>query len=290
MMNMRTPCALLALASYANAKAISGRGAGSSAPSICNLAWSNSGAAKSTDCTGAEWIFSSSSDNSDVVTAGLADSFITSMIYLSVGTVHVDNPADPRLNDYIWQANDDLDGDGKSWGDYWFDPDDLVSKILPIMKDIMDDYKAKGYDAVSTDNAKPSTAVSDNDEIAARAREEQTIDQRYVDYMNGIVDYAHSIGLKVALKNPSYYTQEDTLIHKFDAYIVESMFNWYPSDVNNYNSVPDLLTGSKPFWVFQYEEINEVSNSELRERMVEQGVDMTYMDTSHGWVEFYATD
>ncbi|KNC78194.1 hypothetical protein SARC_09364 [Sphaeroforma arctica JP610] len=287
---MKNSCILLAILSFANGKVISGRGTGSSAPSICNRAWSNSGAAKSTDCNGAEWIFSSSSDNSDVVTAGLADSSITSMVYLSVGTVNTDDPADPRLNDYVWQENEDLNGDGETWGDYWFDPDDLVPNILPIMKDIMDNYKVRGFNAISTDNAKPSTAVSDNDAIAARAREEQTIDDRYVDYMNGIVDYAHSIGLKVALKNPSYYTQESTLINKFDAFIVESMFNWYPTDVNNYNSDPDLLTGSAPFWVFQYEDVNGVSNSELRERMVEQGVDMTYMDTTDGWVKFYATE
>ncbi|KNC74184.1 hypothetical protein SARC_13261 [Sphaeroforma arctica JP610] len=260
-----------------------------SAPSICNHAWSNSGAAKSTDCTGADWIFSSANDGSDVVTAGLANSAVTSMVYLSVGTVNADSPADPRLNDYIWEENSDTNGDGESWGDHWFDPDDLVPNILPIMKDIMDDYKARGFNAISTDNAKPSDAVTDNDEVAARARSEQRIDQRYVDYMHGIVDYAHSIGLQVALKNPSYYTKEDTLIHKFDAYIVESMFNWYPSDVNNYNSDPDLLSGSAPFWVFQYEGINGVSNSELREHMVEQGVDMVYMDSSDGWVEFYAT-
>ncbi|KNC80131.1 hypothetical protein SARC_07504 [Sphaeroforma arctica JP610] len=289
MMSIKASVLLLALACNTNAKALSKRGYRSSTEAICNRAWSNSGSSGKTDCTGADWIFSSVGDRSSAVSAGLKNSAVTSMAYLSVGTVNTDFPADPRLSAYTWEENSDSNGQGGLWGDHWFNPDDLVPHILPIMKDIMDDYKAQGFNAISTDNAKPSDAVTDNDSVAARHRANDRIDPRYVEYMAGIVDYAHSIGMKVALKNPSFYVNEPSIIHKFDAYIVESLFNWYPYDIDNYNGSPNLLTGSKPMWIFQYEGINGLSNSKLRERMVEQGVETTYMDTNNGWVEFHAT-
>eukprot|EP01134_Creolimax_fragrantissima_P004128 CFRG4128T1 len=257
-----------------------------SVPSICNLAWSNSGNQAETDCTNKDYVFSNYSDrDTPAVKAGIESDDVISIAYLSVGTVHKSYPADERLVEFAWVSNEDTNSDGETWGDWWFNPDDLSSKVLPVIKDIMDKCKESGYDMISTDNAKPSSAVTDNDSQARSYKDEQRVDPRYVDYLDEIINYGEEIGLKIVLKNPEYYNNEPSIIDKFDAYIVESLFNWYPYDINLYG---DRITGSKPFWIFQYEGTNGVSNTKLKERMEDRGVDMVYMDSDNGWEEFYA--
>ncbi|KNC78995.1 hypothetical protein SARC_08596 [Sphaeroforma arctica JP610] len=239
---------LLAVASIVNANALSKNGAATSAPSMCNRARSNTGAAKETNCSGAK--------DFQIRTSNPWRT-------LSVSTVQEDRPADPRISDYIWEENDDANGYG---GHY----DEIQS-----------------FDAISTDNASPSDAVTDNDSEAAEHHTDQRVDPRLCCVHARYSRLRKFYCLEVALKNPSYYIHESSLIGRFDGYIVESLFNWYPYDIDNYNGSPNLLTGSKPF---QYEGTNGVSNSKLRERMNEQGVDMVYMDTYDGWDEYYAND
>eukprot|EP01134_Creolimax_fragrantissima_P003000 CFRG3000T1 len=280
---------LVASAAAAVATSPSRRGVGSNAPSICNLAWSDSGNHGETDCSGSKYIFSSASslEYSSRMNYYMYRTPAIHMCYLSVGTVSESGGDDEYTEDLWklrWKRNTDVNSDGEYWGDYWFDPDDLVPKVLPIMKKILIKYRNLGYDMVSTDNAKPSSAVRDNDKQVRKYADKQRIDPRYVEYMEEIIEFSHHIGLKVALKNPEYYNNED-IISKFDAYIVESLFNWYPYDINLYT---DLLHTSKPIWIFQYEGTNGVSNSKLRSRMRDWGIDMVYMDTSNGWEEFYS--
>ncbi|KNC87100.1 hypothetical protein SARC_00775 [Sphaeroforma arctica JP610] len=275
--------ALLASAAIAAPAAIVRRDSSSS--QICNLAWSNSGMQANTDCTGADVLFADPLIPDPRVDAQRANPTGELMAYLSVATVNPLYAPDPRLLNYQWQQNLDVNSEGELWGDYWFNPDDLNDKILPIMKDIITSYKALNFTAISSDNAKPSTAVTENDAQAKAYYDADRIDPRYVEYMQNIVDFAHSIDMKVALKNPSYYVNEPTIIDEFDAYIVESLFNWYPWDIDVYGSLP---YGPKPFWIFQYPGENGLTNQELHDRMVDRQVREVYMDSTDGYVRYYA--
>ncbi|KNC78485.1 hypothetical protein SARC_09088 [Sphaeroforma arctica JP610] len=253
---------------------------------LCNLAWSNSGHQGETDCSGADVVFSSVSGRYDSkVQDAIADDSVEVMCYISVGTVNPSNPIldfDELLN-YKWVQNEDDNGNGGYWGDYWYNPDDLPA-VLEIMKKVLDKVKGFGFTMVSTDNAKPSDVVAENDSIAARARQNQEIDDRYIDYMEGLVEYAHSIGLKIVLKNPSYYNNHDTA-GLFDGYIVESLFNWYPYDINLYTTgtYGNLFEQGKPVWIFQYSGTNGVDDETLQKRMRCEQVPTVYLDTSDGW-------
>ncbi|KNC79597.1 hypothetical protein SARC_08016 [Sphaeroforma arctica JP610] len=257
---------------------------------ICNLAWSNSGQAMNTSCVGADVIFADpmTADervNSSLKTHTYGGRAVDVMAYLSVGTVNPLYAPDSRLVELGWKQNLDQNSEGELWGDYVFNPDELVTKVLPVMKDIISSYKALGYTMISSDNAKPSTAVTENDAQAAQYAANDRIDPRYVEYMQQIVDYAHSIGVKVTLKNPSYYVNEPTVIDDFDAYIIESMFNYYPWDVDTNEPI---LYSTKPVWLFQYPGINGLTEEMLKEYMVERDIHLVYLDSTTGYHQFTA--
>ncbi|KNC87099.1 hypothetical protein SARC_00774 [Sphaeroforma arctica JP610] len=286
-MTLTTNIALTALiASAALASPVGNVRRDSAAAPICNLAWSNSGMQAKTDCTGAVVLFSDPLIPDPRVDGQRANGTTGEiMAYLSVGTVNPLYAPDPRLLDYQWQQNLDKNSEGELWGDFWFNPDDLNDHILPIMKDIISSYRALNYTAISTDNAKPSTAVTENDAQAKAYADTERIDPRYVEYLKNIIDFAHSLDMEVALKNPSYYVNEPTVIDEFDAYLVESLFNWYPWDIDVYGSLP---YGPKPFWIFQYPGVNGLTNQELHDRMVERNLSKVYLDSEDGYVSYYA--
>ncbi|KNC76678.1 hypothetical protein SARC_10836 [Sphaeroforma arctica JP610] len=249
---------------------------------ICNLAWANSEHALDTDCTGADIIFADPSIPDARVSKALKDHSVDIMAYLSVGTVNPEYTPDDRLVALAWKQNKDKNSEGDVWGDWFFNTNDLIPKVLPIMEDIISSYKERGFTMISTDNAKPSTGVTDNNTQSKSYADKERIDPRYVAYMQEIVKFAHSIGLKVTLKNPSYYVNEPAVVNEFDAYIIESMFNYYPWDVDTHES---LLYTQKPLWLFQYPGINHLTKDMLDE-MKERNIHLVYMDSPSGYHQF----
>lgn len=219
--------------------------------SIINLAWGPS-VKKTTSPSKYCSIMLDGFDTSPQTVKSFTDKHIKTIAYTSVGTKEKWRPDANKfkLNALVSKQN--------GYGEQWINPQQW--KLLkPVMYNRFALFKKKGFYAVEVDNIDLMGNVK-----------EATLTNVY-EYAVWLSNTAHSMGLKIVLKNTPYLCSK--LVNYYDAVISEQT-DEYPSDMKGYKYFIDV---DKYWWDFEY---RIAKNQKLLKLATH-----VYRSSNNGWIQ-----
>jgi len=161
----------------------------------------------------------------------------TVICYFSAGTFE-----DWRSDKGRWNSSDMGNKLGEWPGERWADV--RSENVRNIMRSRMDRAKAAGCHGVDPDNL---DGYSNNNGLGLTADDQ-------LNYLSFLADYAHSIGLKIGLKNTVGLINRANLASQFDFTVNEQCFQY-----NECSVLSNFINQNKPVFIIEYNQSNRAA-------------------------------